>query len=888
MELELSATEENLIEHVVSGGVLDLAPETDREDIDEATMQSWGDEHYIRASVIRDILRGLRLQGSNPDPRGLRIRAARIMGSLDLHGLASSIALSFTSCHVPDGIAGERCDIPNMVLDRCVIGGIAADPRRECINLEGASVRGVLSMTDAILVSEGGPAFAGDGLNVGNNVYLDGRFMATGHGPAGSVRLLGAHVAGQLVMSGASLANDAGPALIADDLTVDNGAFLEDGFNAVGHGEGGAVRMLGAHICGQLDMSGASLTNDAGPALSADGLRVDGDAFLGGGFTAVGDGKGGTVRMLSARVGGQLLMSRASLTNEAGPALIADRVIVDDNAYFDNEFVAIGHGPDAAVRLAGAHIGGQLGMNAATLNNRAGSALNADGMIVDAGAFFHRGFTATGHGPDAAVRLAGAHIGGQLGMSGATLTNDAGPALNASRLIADRGAFFLDNFTATGHGADAAVRLSAAQIGGQLRMSGATLINNAGPALGADGLSVDSDVAFDAGFNATGYGELGALRLLGARVGGQLGMTGASLTNNAGPALSADDLAIISNAFLNDEFTAIGHGANGAIRMPGTRIGGQLSMSGASVTNGSGPALIADGLIVDSDAALNAGFAATGSGGRGTLRMPDAHVGGQLSMRGASLTNDSGPALIANRLTVDSDAFFDGGFSASGNGTAGAMRLRGVHIGGRLAVSPGDHRKPRPSSTWAIDGLRYDGYPTVGFDEWLSFLRTGTTSYSPQPYQHLASVARAAGHDNEARKALITQRKDQIKRGNLSRGAKAWARFTGFTLGYGYQPWKALIFVIITVAISFINVFYLNPHGFTRTSGPKICTATERSQIAIDVVIPFVRTSIGTLCHTTSTDSGQQAAAINIGLTLTGWAFTALFAAGFTRAIRQP
>jgi hypothetical protein len=310
-------------------------------------------------------------------------------------------------------------------------------------------------------------------------------------------------------------------------------------------------------------------------------------------------------------------------------------------------------------------------------------------------------------------------------------------------------------------------------------------------------------------------------------------------------------------------------------------------MNGATLTNGAGPALVADGVTVDSDAFFDDGFSATGQGDFGAVRLPGGHVGGQLSMNGATLTNGDGPALVADGVTVDDGAFFDG-FSATGHGNVGVVRLRDSHIGGRLDVTLGSSWSKKTGMAWEIDGLRYAGFPTPGFDNWLIFLRVGTLSYSPQPYQQLAAVARAAGHDNEARRALMAQRKDQLKRGNLPRGAKAWARFTGFTLGYGYQPWRALLIVAVTLAMAFANIFYFYPQGFAHTENGGPCTATEKAQIAFDVVVPLVRTSIGTLCHTTSTVSGQAAAAINIGLTVLGWAFTALFAAGFTRAIRQP
>jgi hypothetical protein len=133
------------------------------------------------------------------------------------------------------------------------------------------------------------------------------------------VRLPGAHISGQLNLDGAELINPAGPALIGDHLDVNGGVFL-DGFTATGHGEDGVVRLPDARITGQLNLDRAELTNPAGPALIGDHLRVDSDMFAEG-FTATGHSPDGAVRLADAHISGQLNLSHADLTNPAGPVL---------------------------------------------------------------------------------------------------------------------------------------------------------------------------------------------------------------------------------------------------------------------------------------------------------------------------------------------------------------------------------------------------------------------------------------------------------------------------------------------------------------------------------------------------------------------------------------
>ena len=92
--------------------------------------------------------------------------------------------------------------------------------------------------------------------------------------------------------------------------------FLRGGFTATGAGEDGAVRLAGAHIGGSLDCDGASLRNDSGPALLADGLQVGQDMQCDR-LTA----DGGVV--LGGHIGRLLSFEGAALNNRGGFALVS-------------------------------------------------------------------------------------------------------------------------------------------------------------------------------------------------------------------------------------------------------------------------------------------------------------------------------------------------------------------------------------------------------------------------------------------------------------------------------------------------------------------------------------------------------------------------------------
>jgi hypothetical protein len=103
--------------------------------------------------------------------------------------------------------------------------------------------------------------------------------------------------------------NPDGYALNADGLVVDASMFLRKAQST------GEVRLLGAHIGGQLACAEASFSNPDGYALNADGLVVDGGMFLVKAWCA------GEVRLLGAHIGDALDCSEATLSNPDGLAV---------------------------------------------------------------------------------------------------------------------------------------------------------------------------------------------------------------------------------------------------------------------------------------------------------------------------------------------------------------------------------------------------------------------------------------------------------------------------------------------------------------------------------------------------------------------------------------
>jgi hypothetical protein len=149
------------------------------------------------------------------------------------------------------------------------------------------------------------------------------------------------------------------------------------------------------------------------------------------------------------------------------PALDAEQLTTRGNVELRDGFHARGE-----VNLGGAHIGGSLILDGATLSNPDGRALYADRLTVDQAMLCQEGFSAQG-----AVYLEGAHVGGSLRLKGATLTNPGGYALFARRLTVDQ------NMACQGCSVHGEVDLDGARIGEGLVLDQASFTNPGGAAL---------------------------------------------------------------------------------------------------------------------------------------------------------------------------------------------------------------------------------------------------------------------------------------------------------------------------------------------------------------------------------------------------------------------
>lgn len=329
---------------------------------------------------------------------------------------------------------------------------------------------------------------------------------------------------------------------------------------------------------------------------------------------------------------------------------------------------------EGALRLVGGSVGGHL-----TIGGGAEVAADLNGWALTAGNLqVGQNLVVDGEGTHlaGALQLPGASISGQLAIQyGARVAADPnGRALDADRLQAAQGLFVVGDGTRL----TGALRLAGGSISGQLAIrEGAWVAADAnGRALDAGGLQLTRGLVVV----QEGTCLAGALRLVGGSVGGLLTIgEGAEVAADPnGWALDADGLQVTGDLVIDGQGTQL----KGGLRLVHGSIGGQLAVAwGAKVVaDANGRALDATGLQVTQDLLV------LGSHTRlaGALRLRGGSVGGRLRIgEGADMAAEpDGRVLDADGLQVGQDLVVDG----EGTHMAGGLRLPGATVSGRFAV----------------------------------------------------------------------------------------------------------------------------------------------------------------------------------------------------------
>ncbi|MCP9983019.1 pentapeptide repeat-containing protein [Actinomadura madurae] len=339
-------------------------------------------------------------------------------------------------------------------------------------------------------------------------------------------------------------------------------------------------------------------------------------------------------------------------------------------------------------------------------------------------------------------------------------------------------------------------------------------------------------------------GEVAALRLLGARVTGELNLAHATVEHPARlMACRFERAPVLYGARVRQLNLGGSHlpgleAANvrvdGVLRLSGCRVPGRIRLGGARLSGtflldrarlgheGASEEVLHLNHSVLEDDVLGPGMTADGE-----IRLNGASVAGQVDLTGAVVRNPGGRAVDAENLSVGSDvnatrARFEGEVSLRGATVPGllvftqaslsdpggcALRTTSAAIGelwfrearvdgpvnmlrGRLGLLHVAPSALGDGEVW-LDGLTYGSLtPRLPAKVRIAMLERDAEGYVPHAYEQLAAAYRQAGDDRAARNVqLAKQRRHRSTRPWYSR---MWGYLQDVTVGYGFRPrWAA-------------------------------------------------------------------------------------------------
>jgi hypothetical protein len=84
-------------------------------------------------------------------------------------------------------------------------------------------------------------------------------------------------------------------------------------------------------------------------------------------------------------------------------------------------------------------------------------------------------------------------------------------------------------------------------------------------------------------------------------------------------------------------------------------------------------------------------------------------------------------------------------------------------------------------------------------DTTIGWLRLQGSQFYYQPYEQLVAYLRKQGRDADAKTVLVAKADDRARLIKMAFPERCWHWFLGWTIGYGYRPWRALVMSIAVI-----------------------------------------------------------------------------------------
>jgi hypothetical protein len=176
-----------------------------------------------------------------------------------------------------------------------------------------------------------------------------------------------------------------------------------------------------------------------------------------------------------------------------------------------------------------------------------------------------------------------------------------------------------------------------------------------------------------------------------------------------------------------------------------------------------------------------------------------------------------------------------------------------------------------------LDGLTYRTLePRLGAKYRLRWLARDPTGYQAQPYLQLAAYYTAIGLTSQAR--AVQYERERLEHRSATWLARAWGTVQDATVGYGYQPWRALVWLAMLLAIGTVVFSRHHPHPYQHSPHPMFIPFVY----TLDLMLPVV--SLGQKGAFNPTGAEQW---LSYLLIASGWLLVTTVATAAARALSR-
>ncbi len=568
-------------------------------------------------------------------------------------------------------------------------------------------------------------------------------------------------------------------------------------------------------------------------------------------------------------------------------------------------------GENPRLVLSGAHVVGQLDLSYArighpiilrrcifdepiTVSEARLNSLILDGSVfpgLDAQNLELDGNLGLGHvASSRMVNLKGARLHHDVQLQGAHLSQRQGDAcaLVADHMTVDGSVHCHDGLEAAG-----ALSMVGVRVRGTVRLDRAKI----GPADGREAAPATDAEEKKAVFNGEGMTvgrefsahhvtAVGEFRLIDATITSTLELRGAQLENPGDVALRLDRAEILSSLYCDKGFTA-----NGEVCAIGTHVKGtvyfndaQVGTVAASAADTPNPsrsriALRLVRVVIDGDLGIWRNFTS-----HGKLILTRSTIAGELTLLTTNLEGDVAADLTNTRI---------GTLAIIGEPPAGIFDLTKV----RTDVFSDKPERWRDQGRIVLNGFEYisihmDG---VKLEDRYLWLRRGVREakaerggythprYLAQPYEQLAQAYRRVGDDHAAR-LLLLEKCRQRNRATPRRQwyTKIWYYMQDILVGYGYMPFRALIWLAALLLLG-TGVFRYVIEPVWIGASPHSFSLGDSVSYTLDLLMPVSSLSDRQVWHSANGTGEYLASA----LAVFGWILGATVIAGAARVLQR-